>query len=94
MTQQQGVALFVIGLTSLVAGSAVRRYRRFIWVPVSSQVLGIANAVNELRLGTISPTVALIQWAIEATIIATLLSLSSAEEGEVDRAVPLVSPLA
>ncbi len=40
MTQQQGVALFVIGLTSLVAGSAVRRYRRFIWVPVSSQVLG------------------------------------------------------
>jgi len=45
-------------------------------------------------LGTISPTVALIQWAIEATIIATLLSLSSAEKGEVDRAVPLVSPLA
>ncbi len=94
MTQQQGIALFVIGLTSLVAGSAVRRYRRFLWVPVSSQGLGVANAVNELRLGTISPTVALIQWAIEATIIATLLSLSSAEEGEVDRAVPLVSPLA
>lgn len=92
-TQQQGIALLVIGLTSLVAGSDVRRYRPFIWVPVSSQILGVANAVNELRLGSISPTVALIQWAIEAFIIATLLSLSSTEQRESDLALPIASPL-
>lgn len=93
-TQQQGIALLVIGLTSLLAGSDVRRYRPFIWVPVSSQILGVANAVNELRLGTISPTVALVQWAIEAVIIATLLSLAATEEREVERTLPIVSPLA
>ncbi len=92
-TQQQGIALLVIGLTSLLAGSDVRRYRPFIWVPVSSQILGVANAVNELRLGTISPTVALVQWAIQALIIATLLSLASTEEREVERSAPIVSPL-
>lgn len=81
-TQQQGIALLVIGLTSLLAGSDVRCYRALIWVPVSSQALGVANAVNELRLGTISPTVALIQWTIQAAIIAGLLGLAAAEERE------------
>lgn len=81
-TQQQGIALLVIGLTSLLAAADVNRYRRFVWIAVSSQAFGVANAVNELRLGTITPTVALIQWAIEASIIATLLSLASIEHGE------------
>ncbi|MBD5655338.1 MAG: hypothetical protein IAI50_09160 [Candidatus Eremiobacteraeota bacterium] len=44
---------------------------------MSSQAFGVINAINEYRLGTIPATVAFIQWAIEASIIAVLLSLSS-----------------
>lgn len=91
-TQQQGIALMVIGLTSLVAGSDVNRNRVLIWVPICSQALGIANAVYELRLGTISLTIAIVQWAIEGVIIATLLSLA-APEREVHCRTAAVSPL-
>ncbi len=76
-TQQQGIALLVIGLSSVLAATDVQRYRRFVWVPLSSQILGIVNAMNELRLGSISLTVALIQWAIQSIIIALLVRLSA-----------------
>ncbi|MBD5654151.1 MAG: hypothetical protein IAI50_03095, partial [Candidatus Eremiobacteraeota bacterium] len=72
-TQQQGIALLVIGLTSVLAASDVKRYRLFVLVAVSSQAFGVINAINEYRLGTIPATVAFIQWAIEASIIAVLL---------------------
>lgn len=91
-TQQQGFALMVIGLTSLFAGSDVHRNRALIWVPICSQALGIANAVYELRSGTITLTIAIVQWAIEGVIITTLLSLA-APEREFDRRTPTVSPL-
>ncbi|MBD5633315.1 MAG: hypothetical protein IAI49_02450 [Candidatus Eremiobacteraeota bacterium] len=69
-TQQQGIALLIIGLTSLVAASDVSRYRIFVWVPVASQLIGIANAFNEIRLGSIGWATASVQWTIECSIVA------------------------
>ena len=92
-TQQQGIALLIIGLASILTATDVRRYRRFIWVPLSSQMLGIVNAINELRLGSISLTVALIQWAIQAIIIAVLGRLSAMGTNASSAITPIAVPL-
>jgi len=68
-TQQQGIALLVIGLVSLGAASNVSRYRLFVAVPVTSQLIGIANSFNEIRLGSIGWNVAAVQWTIECAIV-------------------------
>jgi hypothetical protein len=67
-TQQQGIALLIIGLVSLLAASDVARYRVLVAVPVASQLIGIANAFNEIRLGTIGWSGAAVQWTIESAI--------------------------
>ncbi len=68
-TQQMGIALLIIGLTSLLAASDVSRYRVFVWVPVASQLIGIANSFNEIRLGSIGWGNAAVQWTIELSIV-------------------------
>ena len=68
-TQQQGIALLVIGLVSLCAASDVARYRLFVIVPVASQLIGMVNAFNEIRLGTIGWNGAAVQWTIESAIV-------------------------
>jgi hypothetical protein len=68
-TQQQGIALLVIGLVSLQAASNVSRYRLFVAVPVASQLIGIVNSFNEVRLGSIGWNVAAVQWTIESAIV-------------------------
>jgi len=68
-TQQQGIGLLVIGLISLRAASNVSRYRLFVAVPVASQLIGIANSFNEIRLGSIGWNVAAVQWTIESAIV-------------------------
>jgi hypothetical protein len=68
-TQQQGIALLIIGLTSLLAADDVSRYRIFVWVPVASQLIGVANAFNEIRLGSITWGIAAIQWTIQLAIV-------------------------
>ena len=68
-TQQQGIALLVIGLVSLGAASNVSRYRLFVAVPVASQVIGMINAFNEVRLGSIGWNIAAVQWTIQCAIV-------------------------
>lgn len=68
VTQQQGIALAIIGLVSLLAATDVARYRVFVWVPIASQLIGMANALNEVRIGTIPLGEAGVQWAIQALI--------------------------
>jgi hypothetical protein len=68
-TQQQGIALLVIGLVSLLAASDVARYRVFVWVPIFSQLVGVANSFNEIRLGSITWSIAAVQWTIELSIV-------------------------
>ena len=75
-TQQMGIALLVIGLTSLVAGSDVARYRVFVWVPVASQLIGVANSFNEVHLGSIGWSTAAVQWTIELAICGAIVYLS------------------
>jgi hypothetical protein len=72
-TQQQGIALLIIGLTSLLAASDVSRYRLFVWVPIASQLIGVANSFNEIRLGSITWGIAAIQWTIELAIVAAFV---------------------
>jgi hypothetical protein len=67
-TQQQGIALLVIGLVSILAASNIPRYRLLVAVPVASQLIGIANSFNEIHLGSIGWTAAAVQWTIELTI--------------------------
>ena len=74
-TQQQGVALFTIGLSSVVAAGDASKYRLFVCVPIASQLIGIVNSINERRLGTISWSVALLQWTIESSITAAFVAL-------------------
>lgn len=74
-TKQQGVAFLVIGLTSWLAAKNVGRYRLLIWVPLSSQILGSFNAAYESYLGTIPLSAAMIQWTIQALIIALFMWL-------------------
>lgn len=74
-TQQQGIALLVIGLVSLCAASNVSRYRLFVVVPVASQLIGIANSFNEIRLGSIGWNVAAVQWTIESAIVGAFVYL-------------------
>ena len=68
-TQQQGIGLLIIGLASLLAASNVVRYRILVWIPVASQLVGVVNAFNELRLGTIGWSGAAIQWTLELAIV-------------------------
>ena len=68
-TQQQGIALLVIGLVSLGVASNVSRYRLFVAVPIASQVIGMVNAFNEIRLGTIGWNAAAVQWTIQCAIV-------------------------
>jgi hypothetical protein len=67
-TQQQGIALLVIGLVSLLAANDIARYRLLVAVPVASQLIGIANSFNEIHLGSIGWAVAAVQWTIESSI--------------------------
>jgi hypothetical protein len=67
-TQQQGIALSIIGLVSLLAAGDIPRYRVLVAVPVASQLIGIANSFNEIHLGSIGWNVAAVQWTIESTI--------------------------
>ncbi len=69
-TQQQGIGLLVIGLVSLLVASDVARYRIFVWIPVFSQLIGVANSFNEIRLGSIGWSIAAVQWTIEISIVA------------------------
>lgn len=68
-TQQQGIALLVIGLVCLLAASDIARYRVLIAVPVASQLIGIANSFNEIHLGSIGWNIAAVQWTIESAIV-------------------------
>ena len=68
-TEQQGIALLVIGLVSILAATDVARYRVFVWVPVFSQLIGVVNAFNEIHLGSITWTIAAIQWTIQLAIV-------------------------
>ena len=68
-TQQQGVALLVIGLVSVLVASDVVRYRLFVWIPIFSQLIGVVNAFNEIRLGSITLSIAAVQWTIELGIV-------------------------
>jgi hypothetical protein len=64
-----GIGLLVIGLVSLLVASDVARYRVFVWIPVFSQLIGVANSLNELRLGSIGLSAAAAQWTIEFAIV-------------------------
>jgi hypothetical protein len=68
-TQQMGIGLLVIGLVSLLVASDVARYRVLVWIPVFSQLIGVANSLNELRLGSIGLSAAAAQWTIEFAIV-------------------------
>jgi hypothetical protein len=84
-TQQQGIGLLVIGLASLCAASNVARYRVIVWVPIASQLIGIANSFNEIRLGSIGWGVAATQWTIETTFVAAFVYFSRRSLRESDR---------
>jgi hypothetical protein len=88
-TQQQGIALLVIGLASLCAASNVARYRTIVWVPIASQLIGIANSFNEIRLGSIGWGVAATQWTIESSLVLAFVYFSRrslrASSGEAPR---------
>ncbi len=88
-TQQMGIALLVIGLVSLGAASNVSRYRIFVAVPVASQLIGIVNAFNEIRLGSIGWNGAAVQWTIECAIIGGFLYFMRHRVGVVDAAPAL-----
>lgn len=75
-TQQQGIGLLVIGLVSFLAASNVVRYRLLIWVPVASQLIGVLNSFNEIRLGSIGWSNAAVQWTIELAIVAAFAYFS------------------
>ena len=77
-TQQQGIALLVIGLVSVLVASDVARYRLLVWVPVFSQLIGVVNAFNEIRLGSITWSIAAIQWTIEFAIVFAFVWFSRA----------------
>jgi ABC-type uncharacterized transport system permease subunit len=68
-TQQMGVGLLIIGLVSLLVASDVARYRLFVWIPVFSQLVGVVNSFNEIRLGSITWSIAAVQWTIELAIV-------------------------
>ena len=85
-TQQQGIALLIIGLTSLLAASDVARYRALVWVPVASQLIGIANSFNEIRLGSIGWSAAAVQWAIELSFAGAFFYFSRHRMGFPERA--------
>ena len=69
ITQQQGVAVFIIAATSLMVASHVTRYRTLAWVAITSQGLGVLNSAYESSVGTITLYQAGVQWAIQALII-------------------------
>jgi hypothetical protein len=75
-TQQQGIALLIIGLTSLITASDLARYRIFVWIPIASQLIGVANCFNEIRLGSITWSGAATQWTIELGIVAAFVYYS------------------
>jgi len=77
-TQQQGIGLLVIGLVSLLVASDVARYRVLVWVPVFSQLIGVVNAFNEIRLGSITWSIAAVQWTIELAIVLCFVWFSRA----------------
>jgi hypothetical protein len=77
-TQQQGIALLVIGLASMLVATDVPRYRVFVWIPIFSQLVGVANAFNEIRLGSITWSIAAIQWTIELAIVFAFVWFSRA----------------
>jgi hypothetical protein len=70
ITQQQGVAVFIIAATSLLVATHVSRYRHLAWVAIMSQGLGVLNSAYESSVGTITLYQAGTQWAIQALIIA------------------------
>ena len=72
-TKQQGIGFLVLSMTSLFAAADVERYRLFIWVPISSQVFGVLNALYEVSVGTIPFQAALVQWSIQAIIISAFV---------------------
>jgi hypothetical protein len=84
-TQQQGIALLIIGLVSLLAASDIARYRVLVAIPVASQLIGIANSFNEIHLGSIGWNVAAIQWTIESAIVFAFLWFSRRSLGVVVR---------
>ena len=88
-TQQQGIGLLVIGLVSIFAASNVARYRVFVWIPVFSQLAGVVNAFNEIRLGSISLSIAAVQWTIELGIVFMFAWFSRGERRSMQR---LLSP--
>ncbi len=88
-TQQQGIGLLVIGLVSLRAASNVSRYRLFVAVPVASQLIGIANSFNEIRLGSIGWNVAAVQWTIESAIVGAFIYFMRHRIGFVEAAPAL-----
>jgi hypothetical protein len=75
-TQQQGIGLLVIGLTSLMTATDPVRYRVFVWVPIASQLIGVVNSFNEIRLGSITWGIAATQWTIELAIVAAFVYFS------------------
>ena len=89
-TQQQGVALFTIGLSSLVAAGNATKYRLFVCVPIASQLVGIVNSINERRLGTISWSVALLQWTIESSLTVAFLVLLRSASGMSPSSAPAI----
>lgn len=74
ITKQQGIGFLVLSMTSLFAAVDVERYRLFIWVPLSSQIFGVLNAIYEVQVGTIPFQAALAQWSIQAIIITLFVS--------------------
>jgi len=86
-TKQQGVTFLVLGLTSWLAANDVSRYRLLIWVPLSSQILGIFNSAYESYIGTVPLTGAMVQWTIQAAIIALFIWLYP--RGEDDWSPPM-----
>ena len=84
-TQQQGIALLVIGLVSFLAASDIARYRLLVAVPVASQIIGIVNSFNEIRLGSIGWNGAAVQWTIEASIAIAFVWLSRRHLGFAER---------
>lgn len=73
ITQQQGVAVFVIAATSLMVATRITYYRNLAWVAILSQGLGVLNAAYESSVGTITLYQAATQWAIQAMIIGLFL---------------------
>jgi hypothetical protein len=77
ITQQQGVAVFIIAASSLMVATHVTRYRIFAWVAMMSQGLGVLNSAYESSVGTITLYQAGTQWAIQALIIGAFVYVYS-----------------